>query len=167
MNGGTSTHDSREQYPQGKSFRPHPASEETKPSPNLEGIETQATNSNQLSVHSIYSRLSLPGAGIIGLVCRIDFRTTESGSGSTPSQDSKQVPAFLGTGVSDPQGDRWVAETPPWRPLSCQCHSWGSSTHKIKFSATIIENVILSLLSSHYRIFKRYKNAYAWNRSEL
>lgn len=46
--------------------------------PEHEGIETQSTNSNQLSVHSIHSRFSLPGAGIMGLECKIDFRTPGS-----------------------------------------------------------------------------------------
>lgn len=71
----------REQYSRGGGDpRASSSSEETKSSLIRDGIETQSTNSNQLSAPSLHSRPRLPGAGITGLECKIDLRTTGSQS---------------------------------------------------------------------------------------
>lgn len=66
--------------PGGGDPRASSSSEETKSSLIRDGIETQSTNSNQLSAPSLHSRPRLPGAGITGLECKIDLRTTGSQS---------------------------------------------------------------------------------------
>lgn len=130
----------------------HQSSEETESS-RQEGIETQSTNSNQLSVHSIHSKLSLPGAGVTGLGCKIDFRITGYVLGVAkwggvqsphPRPPSKCLPFKVLRCLTLIESQGWQ------RLLFCYAPSGSPSSYQINFFATIIINIMFSLFSSGY-----------------